>query len=64
MYLFDNTKKIDINKTSASKEIGVSRTHLSNVINGKKLCSKKLAYCIAKYLDKNSEINDFFKKGE
>lgn len=64
MYLFDTSKNIKINKTIASEVIGISRTHLSNILNGKCLCSKKTAFCIAKYLNENSEISDYFKKGE
>ena len=63
MYKF--IKKVKLNKTKACKEIGISRIYLTNILNGKQLCSKVVAYCITKYLDNNAEIDDYFtKKGE
>lgn len=65
MYLFKD-KNIKIHKTNASKIIGISREYLTDVINGKKECSKVVAYCITKYLNCDAEIEDFFErvKGE
>lgn len=62
MYEFKKNLDIKINKTKASKEIGISRPHLSNVLNSKLKCTKILAFCITKYLNKNAEINDFFNR--
>ena len=60
MYLIKDCIAIKINKTVASKEIGVSREYLTDVLNGKKFCSKILAFCITKYINPNAEINDIF----
>ena len=63
MYKFN--KEVKINKTIACEVIGISRVYLTNILNGKQLCSKIVAYCITKYLDENAEIEDYFiKKGE
>lgn len=56
-----------INQTAASKVIGLTQPTLSNIINRKVACRKVVAFCIAKYLDKNAEIEDYFEpvtKGE
>lgn len=60
MYRIKNIFDLKINKTAASKEIGVSREYLTDVLNGKKDCSKILAFCITKYINPNAEINDIF----
>lgn len=60
MYRIKNIFDSKINKTAASKEIGVSREYLTDVLNGKKDCSKILAFCITKYINPNAEINDIF----
>ena len=63
MYLIKDTN-IKINKTIASEVIGVSRVHLTNIMNGKIECTKTLAYCITKYLDENAKIEDYFTRKE
>lgn len=60
MYLFKVDKDVKINKTVASEIIGISRSHLTQIINGKLMCTKVTAYCITKYLDENAEIEDYF----
>ena len=60
MYRFKTLFELEINKTAASKEIGVSREYLTDVLNGKKDCTKILAYCITKYINPNAEIRDLF----
>ena len=46
----------------ASEIIGVSREHLTQILNGKSLCTKYLAFAITKYLDEDAEIEDFFER--
>lgn len=62
MYLFKNEIKTHINKTQASEEIGISRVHLTNILNGKVQCTKTTAYSITKFLDTTAEIEDYFEK--
>lgn len=65
MYLFKSGIEIEINKTEASEIIGISRVHLSNILNGKVVCSKTTAYCITKFLNSDADIEDYFdKRGE
>lgn len=59
MYLFKEIV-IKINKSKASKVIGCDRSYLSQVMNRQRTCSKKVAYCITKYLDSEKEILDYF----
>lgn len=59
------TRKVTINKTIASEVIGITRPHLTNILNGKIGCTKPVAFCIVKYLDADAEIEEYFiKKGE
>ena len=60
MYRIKNICDLKINKTAASKEIGVSRDYLTDVLNGKKDSSKILAYCITKYINPKAEIKVIF----
>ena len=62
MYKIKKEIVLKLNKTKASEEIGITRPHLTNVLNGKKYCSKILAYCITKYLNKEAEIADYFER--
>lgn len=65
MYLFKTEISVKINQTIASKVIGITQPTLSNILNGKVACRKVVAFCIAKYLNENAEIEDYFiKKGE
>lgn len=53
------------NKVQMAKVIGLNPDTLRRVINGKQECSKLVAYCITKFLNSESEIEDYFeKKGE
>ena len=53
------------NKEQMAKVIGLNPDTLRRVINGKQECSKLVAYCITKFLNYESEIEDYFiKKGE
>ena len=66
MYTFKdkNVAKM-FNKTQMAKVIGLNPDTLRRVINGKQECSKLVAYCVTKFLNYESEIEDYFiKKGE
>ena len=53
------------NKEQMAKVIGLNPDTLRRVINGKQECSKLVAYCITKFLNSESEIEEYFiKKGE
>ena len=65
MYTFKdkNVAKM-FNKTQMAKVIGLNPDTLRRVINGKQECSKLVAYCITKFLNCETEIEDYFvKKG-
>lgn len=62
MYKVKDNITFGINKTKASEEIGISRVYLTDILNGKKECSKIVAFCITKYLDKQAEIESFFDR--
>lgn len=66
MYIFKdkNVAKM-FNKTQMAKVIGLNPDTLRRVINGKQECSKLVAYCVTKFLNYESEIEDYFiKKGK
>lgn len=62
MYMLKDNKEVKINQTIASEVIGLSQPTLSNILNRKVACRKVVAFCIAKYLDENADIEDYFKK--
>lgn len=62
MYIFRTEIIIKVNKSKAGREIGLSQVSMSNILLGKRPCPKTTAYCITKYLDPNSEIEDWFIK--
>ena len=65
MYIFKENNDVKINQTIASEVIGLAQPTLSNILNRKVACRKVVAFCIAKYIDENAEIDDYFeKKGE
>ena len=65
MYIFKDNVDVKMNQTIASEIIGLSQPTLSNILNRKVACRKVVAFCIAKYIDENAEIEDYFnKKGE
>lgn len=53
------------NKETMAKIVGLNPATLRRVFNKKQQCSKLVAYCITKFIDKDAEITDYFeKKGE
>ena len=66
MYTFKDKNVVKMfNKTQMAKVIGLNPDTLRRVINGKQECSKLVAYCVTKFLNYESEIEDYFiKKGE
>ena len=64
MYLFNKTEKANILSgrtiTYVANKIGVTPTFLTSVFNGKRTCSKTVAYCIVKCLCQEAEIEDYF----
>jgi hypothetical protein len=67
MYILKEDSNIKINQTIASEVIGLSQPTLSNILNRKVACRKVVAFCIAKYIDDNANIEDYFelvKRGE
>ena len=69
MYMFNSAEKANILSgrtiTYVAKKIGVTGPFLTSVLNGKRTCSKTVAYCIVKCLCQEAEIEDYFyRKGE
>lgn len=71
MYIFKETEKAKILQgrtiTYVADKIGITNTFLTSILNGKRSCSKPIAYCIVKCLCQDAEIEDYFeikKKGE
>ena len=61
MYYFNALDKIKfINKSQLANDIGCSASYLNQVLNQRITCSKLLAYCITKKLDKDAEVADYF----
>jgi DNA-binding XRE family transcriptional regulator len=60
-YFLDKQNANNLNKTDLAKKVGINIATLSRILNQKQNCSKMLAYCISKAINKNAEINDFFE---
>lgn len=55
----------DINQREIAEKVGITEFTLSRIINEKQATQKTTAYCIAKAIDSNAEIKDYFvRKGE
>lgn len=63
MYYFKN-KNFKLLKTQKelSKEIGITESYLSKILNQKKECSKLVAYAITKAIDPQKETLDLFER--
>lgn len=69
MYYFDTNEKENALQgrtiTYVAKQIGITSAFLTSIFNGYRGCSKTVAYCITKCLNRDLEIQDYFyKKGE
>lgn len=45
-----------------AEAIGISITYVSFIFNRKKECPKRVAFCFAKAIDSNAEIEDYFER--
>lgn len=62
MYIFKENVDVKINQTIAGEVIGLTQPTLSNILNRKVACRKVVAFCIAKYIDENAKIEDYFEQ--
>ena len=53
-----------VNQREIAKKVGINECVLSRIINGHQTTKKTTAYCIAKAISENAEIEEFFTKGE
>ena len=63
MYIFKGSKE-NLSKTQIeiAKEIGITRSYLSKILNNKTKCSKIVAYAFTKSINPDKEIKDFFER--
>lgn len=68
MYKFKKELKNEALKgrtiTYLANEIGITKVYLTNILNGKRECSKVVAYSITKVLNNEKELKDYFVKKE
>ena len=64
MYLWKHKNLCLRKQQEAGKTIGVTSQYLSAICGRKIVIKKTLAYCIAKYIDKEAEIEDYFERVE
>ena len=66
MYIFKKELKKELmgDKTvrSIANMMGITEGYVSQVLNGKKECSKLVAYCICKIFNYDLEIEDCFER--
>lgn len=48
--------------TYIAKKIGITKHYVTNILNGKKHCSKLVAYVMVKVVNQEAEINDYFER--
>ena len=64
MYKFKKEKYDEFVKkfkiTGVANNIGITPYYLSEIINGRRICKKTVAYCITKAIDSDAEINEYF----
>lgn len=64
MYLFSREYKDELlggrTITYVANKIGITSQFLTSVLNGKRNCSKLVAYCIVKCLHQEAELEDYF----
>lgn len=67
MYRFKKELKEDLlqgRKISyVAEEIGITLSHLSQILNGNYTTQKTTAYCIVKCCQQEKEITDYFERG-
>lgn len=54
--------KKDFTELQLAKTIGVSPAYVSLILNCKKTCPKKTAFCMTKAIDSNAEIEKYFER--
>lgn len=65
MYKAIKEKFNSIKQKDIARRVGITEETLSRIINGKQATKKTTAYCIAKAIDNNAKIEEYFvRKGE
>ena len=65
MYKAIKEKFNSIKQKDIARRVGITEETLSRIINGKQATKKTTAYCIAKAIDNNAEIEEYFvRNGE
>lgn len=54
--------KKDFKVLYLAKEVGISPAYVSLILNCKKSCPKRTAFCITKVINKDAEIENFFER--
>lgn len=62
MYMWKHKNLCIREQQKAGKAIGVTPQYLSAICGRKRTIRKLLAYCIAKYIDNNAELEDYFER--
>lgn len=60
MYMFRDDINITIRQKQAVEVLGLTKSALSKIMNKKMACRKVVAYAITKYMNQDSEIEDYF----
>lgn len=67
LYIFREDVENVYNQAALARKVGISVFTMNRIFNRKQKTSKTTAYCIAKAINPNAEIEDYFvlvKKGE
>lgn len=62
MYYFRKDIINIYNQSAIARQTGLAIETINRIFNRKQSCSKITAYCIAKTINENAEIEDYFEK--
>ena len=66
MYLIKEEQAEKIKKrikgSYLAREVGISPGYVSLILDGKKTCAKRTAFCLVKAINKDAEIEDYFDR--
>lgn len=62
MYIGIKEKFDVVNQSAIADKVGIKKSTLCRIINGKQGTKRTTAYCIVKAIHKDAEIEEYFKK--
>lgn len=64
MYMVKVDIKDSVNQRQLAEKVGIAYETINRILNKKQSCSKMMAYCICKAINKDAEIEEYFEKNK